>query len=112
MEVALSHLGPICDYFGANLGALWGHFWVMKVALGSFGVDLGLFNRSAHSAGPGNWKLEDGRWKRKRQAGRGKREEGRGKREEGRGKRVKEVPGGTNEIPRRHRGGTLHLHGF
>ena len=22
-----------------------------------------LFNRSAHSAGPGRWKMEDGRWK-------------------------------------------------
>ena len=27
--------------FGATFGALWNHFWVMEVALGSFGVALG-----------------------------------------------------------------------
>ena len=34
VEVPLGHLGSVWDYFGATLGALWGHFWVMKVALG------------------------------------------------------------------------------
>ena len=29
--------------FGATLGALWGHFWVMKVALGDLAGALGSF---------------------------------------------------------------------
>ena len=51
-----------------------------------------LFNRSAHSAGPGRGKREEERGKReegreKREEGIWKREEGRGTREDGRGKR-------------------------
>ena len=72
-------------------------------------VEVHLFNCSAHSAGPGNWKLEDGRWKMeegrgKQEEGRGKREEGRAKREEGRGSRkcqeaLMTHQGGTEEAP-------------
>ena len=42
-EVPLGHLGSLWGYLGATLGALWGQFWVMKVALGDLAGALGSF---------------------------------------------------------------------
>ena len=41
VEVPLGHLGSLWGYFGSTLGALWGHAWVMKVALGDLDGALG-----------------------------------------------------------------------
>ena len=41
MEVPLGHLGSLWDYFGTTLGALWGHFSVMKMALRDLAGALG-----------------------------------------------------------------------
>ena len=54
---------------------------------------LAVFNRSAHSAGPGRGKREEGGGKkeegrRRREEGRGKKEEGNGNSEEGTGKKT------------------------
>ena len=34
-------VASLWDGFGSTLGALWGHFWVMKVALGDLAGALG-----------------------------------------------------------------------
>ena len=41
MEVPLGHLESLWGYFGSTLGALWGHFRVMKVALADLVGALG-----------------------------------------------------------------------